>query len=433
MATRERVLLVDRMVRMHHAHAVVRYNGGPQAAHHVVRSDGVWHSFSQFGSGTFVSGVTTFLSRHMLIDPLAIMREADVLEVKGVGDALQRLTVDPACVVVTPIHKIINRMLEVSRGEGRHGSCGRGVGQAAEEKRIWNHALRAKDLCDYMTIEEKLHFSWRKNLQIAERLVDLHQGNDRLVEMFHTLEEFDISLLIDEYLIISRVLNLAGADHLARLVSRGDVIFEGAHGVLLDAKAGFHPHVTSTTTTFENAEELLSSARYTGSSRRIGVLRAYCTRHGAGPFVTEDETLSHVLPELHNEANEWSGAMRIGWFDRVAVDYALQVTEGVQEIVLTNLDRLEGIGEIKVCTAYNNGSRDVARITPLAESEVHADLTGFLKRCTPVYSTHPPLPHSSPSLSVQAMDFIGSLHLPVSMVTLGVHPENSVELEFAHP
>ncbi|NUU25051.1 MAG: adenylosuccinate synthetase, partial [Streptomycetaceae bacterium] len=111
--------------------AVVRFNGGAQAAHNVVTDDGRHHTFAQFGSGTFSPGVETHLSRFMLLDPLALAAEADHLAALGVPDPLGQLTVDREALLITPFHAAANRARELARGAGRHGSCGMGVGETA--------------------------------------------------------------------------------------------------------------------------------------------------------------------------------------------------------------------------------------------------------------------------------------------------------------
>src|SRR5215472_7367567 len=121
--------IVDYLVRTRGAGTVVRFNGGPQAGHNVVTPDGRHHTFSQFGSGTFVAGVHTILSRFMLIEPYALLNEEKHLAEIGVNDALLRLHIDPHCRVITPIHQAANRLREFARGEARHGTCGLGVGE----------------------------------------------------------------------------------------------------------------------------------------------------------------------------------------------------------------------------------------------------------------------------------------------------------------
>ncbi|KAF0249156.1 MAG: adenylosuccinate synthase [bacterium] len=104
----------DYLTRKYQAHTVIRFNGGSQAAHHVVTSSGITHCFAQFGSGTLVSGVRSYLSSYMAVDPLALLVENQALQEKGVQDGLSRIIIDENCLVITPFHKIINQMQEVS-------------------------------------------------------------------------------------------------------------------------------------------------------------------------------------------------------------------------------------------------------------------------------------------------------------------------------
>src|ERR1700683_294605 len=113
------------------AHAVVRFNGGAQAAHNVVTADGRHHTFAQFGSGSSTPGVRTHLSRFMLVDPLALAAESAHLASVGVGDALGRLSIDRDALLTTPYHRAANRAREKARGQDRHGSCGMGIGETA--------------------------------------------------------------------------------------------------------------------------------------------------------------------------------------------------------------------------------------------------------------------------------------------------------------
>src|SRR4051812_324807 len=136
---------------------VVRFNGGPQAGHNVVTPDGRHHTFSQFGSGSFVPGVRTFLSRFMLIEPYALLKEAHHLQDLGVPDPLVRLTIDARCPIITPAHQAANRIRELSRGDAAHGTCGVGVGETVQD--TLEHPdviLHAGDLGDQTIVREKL-------------------------------------------------------------------------------------------------------------------------------------------------------------------------------------------------------------------------------------------------------------------------------------
>jgi len=136
--------MVDYLVRKHQARAVVRFNGGHQAAHAVVLPDGRSHKFSQFGSGT-LAGADTYLSEHVVIEPLAMQREAMHLEDSGVSEPFSLLSINEACWITTPYHRHANRLLEQARGDNRHGSCGLGVGETVEMA-VAGKGLRVRDV-----------------------------------------------------------------------------------------------------------------------------------------------------------------------------------------------------------------------------------------------------------------------------------------------
>ena len=133
----------------------------------------------------------------------------------------------------------------------------------------------------------------------------------------------------------------------------GTIIFEGAQGILLDEWYGFHPYTTWSTTTFKNAEQLLAEQSYAAEVTRIGVMRAYATRHGPGPFVTEDAQLSLALPDAHNGHNLWQRQFRVGYLDLVATRYALDIAGSVDCLAVTHLDRLSQLPAWNVCDAYS--------------------------------------------------------------------------------
>lgn len=135
---------VDFLVRAYKAHTVVRYNGGAQAGHNVVTQDGRQHVFAQFGSGTFVPGVQTHLSRHMLVNPVSMLDEEEHLCSLSVSDAFHRTTIDEEALIITPFHQAANRLREYARGKDRHGSCGRGIGETMTDALRWpDMAVRA--------------------------------------------------------------------------------------------------------------------------------------------------------------------------------------------------------------------------------------------------------------------------------------------------
>ena len=189
--------------------------------------------------------------------------------------------------------------------------------------------------------------------------------------------------LCDAYRAFADRVPLVDGGYLRRLLRAGPAVFEGAQGVLLDEWRGFHPYTTWSTTTFANAETLLAEAGETAV--RLGVVRCYLTRHGPGPFVTEDPTLE--FPEPHNGTGPWQGAFRTGHPDAVALRYAAEVAGGVDGVALTHLD-VAARHRLRLCRAYRVGGRLVSRIEPGPEHDLswQERLTDTLLRARPVYS-----------------------------------------------
>jgi adenylosuccinate synthase len=345
---------------------VVRFNGGAQAGHNVVAADGRHHTFAQFGSGSFTPGVRTHLSRFVLVDPLALAAEATHLAAVGVPDALDRLTIDRDALLATPYHRAANRARELARGQDRHGSCGMGVGETV--RYALDHPVDAPRVADCAAP--------RTLARLLRRL------RDRLTEELGPVEGPDVPDLCDAYLAFSERIPLVDGGYLGRLLRAGPAVFEGAQGVLLDEWRGFHPYTTWSTTTFANAETLLAE---TGEAAvRLGVVRCYMTRHGPGPFVTEDPTLE--FPEPHNRHGTWQGAFRTGHPDAVALRYAVEVAGGVDAVALTHLD-VAGWHPLRLCRAYQAGGQRLARIVPGPERDLRWQerLTRMLLRAQPVY------------------------------------------------
>ena len=351
-------------------HTVVRFNGGAQAGHNVVTPDGRHHTFAQFGSGTFIPGVRTHLSRFVLVDPLALAAEAEHLASVGVPDALGRLTIDRDALLVTPYHRAANRARELARGKNRHGSCGMGIGETASY--ALSHpadAPRVSDCAAPRTLGRKLTILL-----------------DYLTSQLGQLDVPAGAGLCDAYRAFAAAVPLVDSGYLRRLLRAGRAVFEGAQGILLDEWRGFHPYTTWSTTTFGNAQTLLAEAGE--SAIRLGVTRCYMTRHGPGPFVTEDPTLE--IPEPHNhdgtESGRWQGRFRTGHLDVVALRYAVEVSGGVDAVALTHLDT--AIRQpLRLCRSYHVDGRRLDRITPGPEHDLgwQEQLTKLLLRANPSY------------------------------------------------
>ena len=350
-------------------HTVVRFNGGAQAAHNVVAPDGRHHTFAQFGSGTFTPGVRTHLSRFMLVDPLALAGEAEHLRALGVGDALDRLTVDELALLTTPYHRAANREREVARGAARHGSCGMGIGETVAYSLSHEDAPRVGDCLS--------------PARLRHALTALHDWYRDEFPQGAPVPAVDDC--VDAFTAFAERVRVVGGDYLSRLLRTRPVVFEGAQGVLLDEWHGFHPYTTWSTTTFENAETLLGEAGLgRDAAYRLGVLRTYATRHGPGPFVTEDPALTADLPDRHNGTGRWQGTFRVGHLDAVALRYALEVTGPVDGLALTHMDVAQARDDLRLCVAYE----DLDRVPTTVKGDLagQAALTERLLKARPVYT-----------------------------------------------
>ncbi|MFI6782494.1 adenylosuccinate synthetase [Micromonospora sp. NPDC050276] len=359
--------VVDWLCATRPVHTVVRFNGGAQAAHNVVLRDGRQHTFAQFGAGTFHPGVGTHLSRHVVVDPLALAAEADHLATVGVPDALDRLTVDGDALLATPYHRAANRAREIARGADRHGSCGLGVGEAVA------YGLAHPD--DAPRVADCHHPAL-----LRRRLGTLR---DRLTAELGPLDAPPVEDCLPAFTGFAERVAIVDGSWLAGALRTGTCVFEGAQGVLLDEWHGFHPYTTWSTTTFANVDGLLAEAGRSGEVTRIGVLRLVTTRHGPGPLVTEDPALP--LADPHNPTNPWQGRFRFGHFDAVAHRYALAAAGGVDGLALTHLD-LAG-PDLRICRRYDTTDRLIPG--PPGDLDRQAALTAQLLRSRPVYDDAP--------------------------------------------
>lgn len=411
--------IVDYLVRTHRASAVVRFNGGGQAAHNVVTPEGVHHTFAQFGSGTFVRGVRTHLSRFMLVDMDAIWNEAKHLQEIGCGNVFSRLSVDEDARVVTPFHKAGNRLREMFRNNGRHGTCGMGIGETMADSIAHPElTIYASDLRDKNLLVQKLRTVQEVKYAELKEICDSLSPDMKAFGEISVLQNADAPLLIAESLWQTAMsFRIVPGSYLKRLGDESELIFEGAQGVLLDEWHGFHPHTTWSTTTFANAETLLREIDYDGQVEKLGVLRAYFTRHGAGPFPTEDEPLTRMLQDHHNDDRGWQGKFRVGWFDMVLARYALAVSGGADSLAITNLDRFESVSSGLVCTAYQvSQDKMIDRLAPksvLTDLSYQEALRCLLEKATPLYK-------SASADNDQYLQMIeDELNVPISIASYG--------------
>jgi adenylosuccinate synthase len=282
---------------------VVRFNGGAQAGHTVNMGHGRSHVFHHIGAGAF-RGAQTFLSRHFIANPMLMLEERRLLDRRfGLKPIV---AVDRAAALTTPYDMLINQAAEISRGRGRHGSCGVGINETVH-RAASGFATTVGDVGDLAALRSRLEDiriyyvpSRLEELGIAEIDPTIQRALDApsLAAAFvEACAEFDRqSIIVDG----------------SYLDDCEDVVFEGAQGLLLDEKHRFFPHVTRSRTGLTNVVDLAGPAGIR-ELRIVYVTRSYMTRHGAGPFPTEDWHFR--LPDETNVPHPFQGTLRFGSLD----------------------------------------------------------------------------------------------------------------------
>ncbi len=349
-----------------HAQIVVRSQGGNNAGHTVIVG-GTKYVLHLIPSGILREGTLCVIGNGVVLDPVAVAVEIDGLRQKGVAVTSQNLMISDAAHLVLPYHRQLDEAKELARGSGKIGTTKRGIGPAYGDK-IARVGLRMADLMQPTVFAEKLRVRVRENNAILKG---------------YGLPELDAEAMILEVQAAGEALRPFVSNTVAFLhkavAAKKEILFEGAQGTFLDIDFGTYPYVTSSNTTAGGA--------CTGSGvppnridRVLGVIKAYTTRVGEGPFPTENDGLGDMLHGMGREFGSTTGrARRCGWFDAVAVRYAGMIN-GIDELAVTNLDGLDSLKSIKVCTHYRlNG--ELLDVPPTDYTQLSA--------CEPVYTELP--------------------------------------------
>ena len=356
--------ITDHLTRKHKAGTVIRFNGGPQAGHNVCLSDGKHHCFSQFGSGT-LAGARTHLSRFCLVNPISMVPEGKHLMELGVHDAFQRVTIEEDALIVTPYHVSMNRIRELCRGNSRHGSCGMGIGETVADSVAHPYeAIRARDIVKPQAVISKLYAIRNRLLEEATILTQEHP---EALDELSFLKSIVVDRVYDRFEeILDRGVTVVSDDYLPQIMSHEEetFVFEGAQGALLDEEWGFHPHTTRSNCTYENADHLLKG-HYSGEVTRIAALRAYHTRHGAGPFPTE---IQGGPDDPRNKPTPWQQSFRVGNFDLMLASYARAVLGPIDVVALSHLDQVTY--PTSVCVGYDFPNDMPHYVNPYVEGRI---------------------------------------------------------------
>lgn len=348
------------------AQMVVRFQGGNNAGHTVQVGDELFR-LHHLPSGILRRGKAAVIGNGVVLDPGVLIQEIDGLESRGIS--AKNLRISDRAHVIMPYHKVLDGAEERLRKGSKVGTTGRGIGPAYTDK-VARLGIRMAELVDPELLSERLRF-----------LVPLKQ---RLLDAYGDPTELDLASIEREYAGHGKRLKRYVVDtgELVGSALKKDkrVLFEGAQGTMLDIDHGTFPFVTSSTTAAANA------ASGAGVSpleldEVYGLVKAYTTRVGEGPFPTElHDELGKAIAEKGGEFGTTTGrARRCGWLDLVVVGYSASIS-GFTGIAMTKIDVLSGFEELKVCTHYTLGGKKVCRIP--------ADLR-TLQECQPKYATLP--------------------------------------------
>jgi len=406
-------LLTDR------AKLVARFQGGHNAGHTLV-VNGEKTVLHLVPSGILREGIVCLIGHGVVVSPVALLEEIDMLAARGVP-AEERLRVSEACPLILPYHAALDLARERARGNTPIGTTGRGIGPAYEDK-VSRRALRLGDLLD----EDRF----------AVKLQEVLEYHNFALEHYYKTETLAFEKVRDEALATAQRIRPMAGDVPAIVGAarrRGEgLLLEGAQGALLDIDQGTFPFVTSSNTTAGSAATGL------GIGPRdidyvLGIVKAYTTRVGSGPFPTElfDDVGKH-LGTLGNEFGATTGRpRRCGWLDVVALRRVVEVNS-VSGLCITKLDVLDELDDIKLCVGYRLDGE--LRDTPPVDSET-------LARCEPVYEQMPGWRSSTVGLaSVEALPGAARRYLqrleelvgaPVDIISTG--PDRRETIVVRHP
>lgn len=343
---------------------VIRFHGGNNAGHTIINSYGKF-AMHLVPSGIFNPKAKSIISNGVVLDIEVLISEIEMLEKAGIN-LTNRLVISPRCHIIMPYHKILDRIYEEAKGKAKTGTTGRGIGPVYADKASYN-GIRLFDLFDKKQLSGKLATQLLLKNKIIDSLgekpLDQKEIEKNLLVFFKKLLPF----IKEPYPLLQKALK-----------QKKNLLFEGAQGVFLDNDWGTYPFVTASTT--------LSGAVTAGSgvsSKQlksiIGVVKAYTTRVGGGPFPTEllDKT-GEKLRTIGGEFGATTGRpRRCGWFDAELIRFASEIN-GFTELAITKLDILDTFPEIKICTHYALNGKKV---------NYYDGDANFLAKIKPVYKT----------------------------------------------
>lgn len=467
---------VDYLAHENNIDCVIRYNGGSQASHTVITPSGVLHKFSQLGSGMFFEKCHTYITENMVVNLDNILVEMDVFSTNtgiAIADLRDRIHIHENCFIVTPYHKLINKLRELSKGENRRGTVGTGVSEVryllAEPRNFSNDiplGIQVKDIYGK-------HSNLIKRMKKLEEYVsEFYKNNQDVIwknvpkEIEENLKtEVQILLKPDAYMDITSKYEdkfkyyIPKKYDLRKCVysvyettlrkNCKNAIFEGTQGLLLDCNYGIKPNTTFLDTTNHFA---LDISYYRDNITKIGIAKAFMSRHGLGVFPTESSEVSEKICDENQEETFWNGKVRFGWFDAVLLRYAQKINQ-VDELFISSIDKLDDFENIKICNEYiyhgekvdekfkeifeyyilSNGQVNITDIKQSSE-----ELGEYLEKCTPKcismkgWKTSLSEITDKSELPLECIEYIRMIEvltrIPITLISVGPTRNNKIKL-----
>ena len=414
-------LITDKVV------SVVRFQGGHNAGHTLV-IDGKKTVLHLIPSGILRKNVECLIGHGVVLSMSALIKELGELEAAGV-DVASRLKISPGCPLIMPYHIALDNAREALRGKAAIGTTGNGIGPAYEDK-VARRGLRVSDLLD--------------EAAFAIKLKEVMQYHNFALTDYYAVDALDYEATLAQALkqakIVRPMISDVAAQIHSHIANNQNLLFEGAQGALLDIDQGTYPFVTSSNTTSGGAVTG-SGVGVTAIDYVLGIVKAYTTRVGGGPFPTElcydvvadkGDAIGKILGTVGCEFGATTGrARRCGWLDMVTLKRSFNLN-AVSGICLTKLDVLDSLENIKICIAYELNGQQIT--TPPYDAQGYSD-------AKPIYIQMPGWKsctigtNAFASLPIEAQNYIAKIEqlsgLPVDIISTG--PDREQTLILKHP